>query len=48
VRSLLDDPARRVRMSERARAHGHADAAERLADAILSLAGHPVPVSSRA
>ena len=48
VRSLLDDPARRVRMSERARAHGHADAAERLADAILDLAGHPVPVSSRA
>lgn len=42
LQGLLQDPARRAAMSARARAHGHAAAAERLADAILSLAGRPV------
>ncbi|MFE9426102.1 glycosyltransferase [Kitasatospora sp. NPDC006697] len=35
---LLDDPAKRAAMAERARAHGRPDAAERLVDVLLSAA----------
>ncbi|MFF2964267.1 glycosyltransferase [Streptomyces sp. NPDC057963] len=38
VGPLLTDPARRVAMAERARAHGRPDAADRLVDVILSAA----------
>ncbi|GAA2767604.1 undecaprenyldiphospho-muramoylpentapeptide beta-N-acetylglucosaminyltransferase [Streptomyces paradoxus] len=38
VGPLLTDPARRVSMAERARAHGRPDAADRLVDVILSAA----------
>ena len=43
LESLLTDPDLRARIAASARAQGHPDAAERLADAVLSIAGRSLP-----